>query len=279
MKKFFECGKIMTTATGLAVYFLMGSCTSMPSKVEGLRKTPSNMVLIPAGEFEMGSDEGEIDEKPIHTVYLDAFYIDRTEVTVADYRKCVSAGKCIKPKTVSSYTGILCNWGNPDRENHPINGVGWKGAKDYCQFMGKRLPTEAEWEKAATWKDGEKHKFPSGKPTISCEDAVMDDGNKYDGHGSDGCGKGRTWPVGSKSEEINGTFDMAGNVLEWVADYYGRYSKEHQRNPQGPSSGSRRVFRGGGWYNIDSQLRGTIRFNFYPSFRYGFLGFRCACTP
>lgn len=267
----------MTTV--LVVSFLMSSCTLISSNAGKLRKAPPTMVLIPAGEFEMGTNDGEIDEKPIHTVYLDDYYIDKTEVTVSDYRKCVEAGKCKMPKTVSSYTGILCNWGKPDRKNHPINGVDWEGARDYCRFVNKRLPTEAEWEKAATWKNGQKYTYPSGNSTVSCEDAVMDDGNKYGGRDSDGCGKNGTWPVGSKSQEINGTYDMAGNVLEWVEDWYGRYSDEYQRNPQGPSSGSRRVFRGGGWYNLAPQLSGTVRFSFYPSFRYGFLGFRCACSP
>jgi len=265
-------------AKGLVLYLMvLGMAISLTACQAG--KAPPGMVLIPAGEFEMGSDDGQVDEKPVHTVYLDAFYIDVREVTVADYRKCVEAGACAMPKTVSSYTGILCNWGRPGRENHPINGVDWKGAQDYCRFVNKRLPTEAEWEKAATWKNGRKYPYPSGRPTVSCEDAVMDDGNTYGSSESDGCGKNRTWPVGSKPQEMNGTFDMAGNVLEWVEDWYGEYSVECQRNPRGPSSGARRVFRGGGWYNDASQLRGTARFSFYPSFRYGFLGFRCACSP
>jgi formylglycine-generating enzyme required for sulfatase activity len=91
-------------------------------------KAPPGVVLIPAREFEMGSDDGQVDEKPVHTVYLDAFYVDTFEVTVAEYRKCVEAGACTMPKTASFYSGMHSNWGKPDRENHPINGVDWKSA-------------------------------------------------------------------------------------------------------------------------------------------------------
>ena len=169
----------------------------------------------------MGSTEGNDREKPVHTVYLDAFNIDKYEVTVGQYEKCVNAGKCKTPKTGGYY-----NWGKSGRRNHPINGVSWHDAKSYCGFIGKRLPTEAEWEKAATWENGRKYKYPSGKNTISCNDAVMDDGNKYGGYDSDGCGKNSTWPVGSKPKEINGTFDMAGNLWEWVETGTGNIHQE-----------------------------------------------------
>jgi formylglycine-generating enzyme required for sulfatase activity len=225
------------------------------------------MVVILDGEFEMGSNSGDSDEKPVHQVNLDGFYIDKLEVTVGKYEKCYNAGTCKKPKTGSYY-----NWGKSGRKNHPINGVSWHDAQAYCEYAGKRLPTEAEWEKAATWKDGRKYKYPSGKNSVSCADAVMSEGGG-------GCGKDRTWSVRSKPEEINGTYDMAGNVWEWVADWHGDYSSGYQKNPSGPSSGSGLVIRGGSWDDAASYLRGAYRFNRALSGRYGNVGFRCARSP
>jgi len=233
-----------------------------------LVKFGESMVLIPAGEFQMGSN-GSDDEKPIHTVHLDQFMIDKYEVTVVDYRKCVNAGRCKQPKTGNYY-----NWGVSGRDRHPVNGVDWFNAKKFCEYTVKRLPTEAEWERAATWKNGRKYKYPSGKSSVSCQDAVMDDGGR-------GCGKDQTWNVGSKSQEINGTYDMAGNVWEWVEDWYAKsyYSKSIRNNPVGPSSGSRRVYRGGSWGRGASYLRGANRGYNDPSYRCYGLGFRCVVSP
>lgn len=232
------------------------------------KETYPNMVLIPAGKFEMGSNKSS-DEKPIHLVYLDEFYIDHYEVTVVDYRKCLNSGSCSRPKTGNNH-----NWGISGRDQHPVNGVNWQDANRYCEYAGKRLPTEAEWEKAATWKSGQKYKYPSGKSSVSCRDAVM-------ANFGDGCARWRTWAVGSKLQEINGTYDMAGNVWEWVSDWYGtRYHDINQnRNPQGPPSGSRRVIRGGSWNDAASYLRGTSRDYSDPTLRINNLGFRCAVSP
>ena len=224
------------------------------------------MVPIPAGEFEMGSNDGQSDERPVHQVELDAFFIDQHEVTVERYARCVSAGKCDTPAT-----GTYFNWGKSDRRNHPVNGVDWDDAKNFCSYEDKRLPTEAEWERAATWKDGTKYKYPSGKDSVSCTDAVMDDGGN-------GCGKNRTWPVGSKPEEINGTYDMAGNVWEWVHDWYGAYPADKRTNPKGPATGSSRVNRGGSWGGNASRLRGAIRNRSGPASRLNYLGFRCVVS-
>jgi formylglycine-generating enzyme required for sulfatase activity len=233
-----------------------------------LAKFKESMVLIPAGEFQMGSNESD-DEKPIHPVYLDDYLIDQYEVTASDYRKCVNSGGCDQPEN-----GPYYNWEKPDRNRHPINGVDWFNAKKFCEYVGKRLPTEAEWEKAATWKNGRKYKYPSGKSSVSCSDAVMyDDGR--------GCGRGSTWKVGSKSQEINGTYDMAGNVWEWVSGWYGEnyYGNSLNNNPQGPSSGSYRVIRGGGWSDGASYFRGAYRDFSDPTRRGDALGFRCAVSP
>lgn len=227
---------------------------------------PPNMVRIPAGEFLMGNDHGLSDEKPAHEVYLDEFYIDIHEVTVNDYRKCLNAGKCSLPDTIERF-----NRDKSGREDHPVNGVNWNDARSYCRFMNKRLPTEAEWEKAATWKGNEKYTYPSGS-SISCSNAVM-----FNGAG--GCGKKTTWPVGSRKPEINGTFDMAGNVREWVQDGYKSYSAAYQTNPEISSSGGKRGIRGGDYRGDAGNLRGTKRDYGEESFRDETIGFRCALSP
>ena len=240
------------------------------------RSQQSRMVLISAGEFEFGSNNAS-DEKPIHTIYLDAFYIDKYEVTVEQYRICYNNSRCKKPKTGKYY-----NWGKQGRDNHPINGVNWNDAKAFCHFVNKRLPTEAEWEKAATWMSGRKYKFPSGKSSVSCQDAVMvNSSTAKDWKTNGGCNRVSTWNVGRKPEEINATYDMAGNVWEWVEDWYDKsfYTKSPRNNPRGPSLGSKRVFRGGGWESSSSSLLGAKRFKGFPSLRRNFLGFRCVSSP
>ena len=240
-----------------------------------LRRRTEGMVLIPEGTFMMGCNEEvdsecEEDEKPYHEVYLDAYYLDRHEVTVAGYGKCVEAGKCDTPRSSQS-----CNWGISGRDDHPVNCVSWDEATAYCKYAGKRLPTEAEWEKAARGTDG--RKYPWGNEIPSCALAVMHDGG-------DGCGKDRTWPVCSKEPGHSpyGLCDMSGNVYECVADWYGEYPYEASavRNPGGPSSGKMRVLRGGSWYDLSGFLRASDRVSSNPDFRSGSLaGFRCAVSP
>ncbi len=230
-------------------------------------------VLIPAGTFWMGCNEAVDDdcdsnEYPYHEVYLDAYYIDRTEVTVDAYSACVSAGACTAASTSSSY----CNWGVAGKGSHPVNCVTWYQVDEFCAWAGKRLPTEAEWEKAARGTDG--RKYPWGNATATCDYAVMDDGGN-------GCGTGSTWPVCSKSpvgDSPYGLCDMAGNVWEWVADWYdsGYYQSSPANNPQGPNSGSYRVDRGGSFYNYDDYLRASSRGYGFPSYSDGRLGFRCS---
>ncbi|MBI2061557.1 MAG: SUMF1/EgtB/PvdO family nonheme iron enzyme, partial [Nitrospirae bacterium] len=248
---------------------------------------PSDMVLVPAGEFWMGCNESVDnecgnDERPYHKVYLDAFSIDKTEVTVDAYRKCVNAGACAGEHNEYRYVdrslgdlSRFCNYGHPDgRGNHPMNCVTWEGDRKYCAWAGKRLPTEAEWEKAARGGDG--RKYPWGNAQASCRYAVMWDGGN-------GCGETRTWPVGSKAEGASpyGALDMAGNVDEWVSDWYGEtyYSGSPSRNPKGSSSGQyRRVVRGGDWGSLTEYVRSSFRINSVPSGRHAQYGFRCART-
>jgi formylglycine-generating enzyme required for sulfatase activity len=171
-----------------------------------------NMVQIPAGAFWMGckSDVDKscfADEKPGREVSLDAFWIDTYEVTVADYRRCVEAGKCLK-ENITKYES--CNWNKPDRADHPINCVDWNQAQNYCEWSDKRLPTEAEWEKAARGEDG--RVYPWGN-TWDASKANTSEGKL-----------GRTAPVGSYTSGISPykVHDMVGNVWEWVQDWYAK---------------------------------------------------------
>jgi len=234
------------------------------------KRFPKDMVYVPAGAFMMGcnsslDDECGDDEKPYHKVYLDAFYIDKYEVSVDRFGACVRAGKCKKPITRQYY-----NWGVPGRGNHPINGVSLNEAVSYCAYVGKRLPTEAEWEKAARGNDG--RKYPWGNMRASCDFAVMNEGAK-------GCGRNSTWPVGSKTDGASpyGAMDMLGNVWEWTADFYdgNYYAGSPGRNPKGPSSGSYVVLRGGGYNSATDELRTSYRFSLGTNHSYYAAGFRC----
>ncbi len=218
----------------------------------------SEMVSVPAGEFWMGchatDSECVGDEKPGRMVYLDAFKIDKTEVTVDAYAACVNAGICSAPDTTSQYCVTEHNnWGKSGRDNHPVNCVDWFQADAYCRWGGKQLPTEAQWEKAARGTDG--RIYPWGNKVASCTHAVMDDGGQ-------GCGTNLSNSVGSKPAGASpyGALDMSGNVWEWTADWYdsGYDASSPSRNPTGPSSGSDRVFRGGGFNNKAAYLRASL---------------------
>jgi formylglycine-generating enzyme required for sulfatase activity len=213
---------------------------------EIIGKDSAPMVLIPAGEFEMGSNDGGDDEKPVHTVYLDAFYMDKYEVTNALYKKFMDATGYKAP----------AYWDDKrfNDPQHPVVGVSWNDANEYCRRAGKRLPTEAEWEKSARGGLVGKE-YPCGD-TLTHEDA------NYKGTG----GKDKweyTSPVGSFAPNGYGLYDMAGNVLEWCADLYDNnyYVNSPKTNPKGPGSGVGRVLRGGSWgYNLDNFLRVADRY-------------------
>lgn len=225
----------------------------------------AEMVYVPAGDFTMGSNDGDSDEKPVHTVYLDAFWIDKFKVTNSLYKKCVDADKCKPPSPTSSQTRTNY-YGNAQFDNYPVIHVSWEDANTYCSWAGKRLPTEAEWEKTARGTDG--RIYPWGNSF---------DANKL--NSSDG-GKGDTTAVGSypAGASPSGAMDMAGNVYEWVADWYDSnyYSSSPRNNLKGPSSGSLRVGRGGSWFDNANDVRAANRSNGGPGNRFGSLGFRCA---
>lgn len=229
-------------------------------------------VSVPVGEFLMGSIDADSsasnDEKPQHKVYLDAFRIDRTKVTNALYAKCVQAGKCPAPANATSSTRSSY-YGNSQYDNYPVIYVAWDDARKYCEFAGGRLPTEAEWEKAARGTDG--RIYPWGNEPPDAKRANFDNNVKD------------TTPVGSflAGASPYGALDMAGNVWEWVADWYDEkyYGSSSSRNPSGPSSGQVRVLRGGAWLSYQSYVRAADRFWYAPDYRLSYLGFRCARSP
>lgn len=233
-------------------------------------RVDGDMVLVPAGDFFMGCNERvdnecDDDEKPGRTVSVGAFAIDRTEVTVAAYEKCVAAGACTTSTFLRhSDNNEYCNYGNGARSDHPMNCVNWSGADAFCRWAKKRLPSEKEWEKAARGTDGRKYAW--GNDAVDCRRAVLDDGRTTGAAGSetDGCGRDSTWPVGSKPEGASpyGAVDMIGNVWEWVADGYAR-DNDHS-------------LRGGAWNFIPGFARASHRLRFVPSKPHDFVGFRCA---
>jgi formylglycine-generating enzyme required for sulfatase activity len=230
-----------------------------------------DMVRLEAGSFEMGSEAGDADEKPVHTVKLERpFLLDKTEVTVAAYAKCVAAEKCAPPDKLTEY----CNWGKDDLGNHPVNCVGWAQADQYCRWANKALPSEAQWEYAARSGGLAGHPYPWGDATADCSRAVMF------GKGGRGCGKDPTWPVCSKvsGNSVQGACDLAGNVWEWVADDYGPYTSGTQDGAIVMNGKGEKVVRGGSWYKDASYLRAASRDHDDPSLRDGNVGFRCART-
>lgn len=222
------------------------------------------LVFIPAGEFLRGSHDSDLnadeDEKPQHTVSLDAFWIDRIEVTNDMYRQCVQSEQCTEPAHSPRYGSI-------EYGNHPALGISWDQAVEYCTWAGRRLPTEAEWEKAARGTDG--RIYPWGNeapdPTRLNFDHLIDDTVEVG-----------NYPAGASPY---GVLDMAGNVWEWVADGYDEnyYAESPEKNPQGGVSVNRRVLRGGSWSTQAHNVRVSNRFWGFPG-RNDTDGFRCALS-
>jgi formylglycine-generating enzyme required for sulfatase activity len=237
----------------------LGIGSTMISEKDGMV-----LVFVPAGEFKMGSDTGNADEKPVHQVYLDAFWIDQTEVTNAMYARCVADGGCTPPSSPRSSTRSSY-YGNSEFDDYPVIYVNWNQANVYCDWAGRSLPTEAQWEKAARGTDG--RRYPWGE-SISCNQANYRN-----------CA-GDTTKVGSYLDGVSpyGMYDMAGNVWEWVNDWYDSsyYQTSPSSNPQGPTSGQFRVLRGGSWSVIVSGVRSVVRSWDDPSVTLSDFGFRCS---
>jgi formylglycine-generating enzyme required for sulfatase activity len=232
------------------------------------------MMSVPAGKFLMGSNFGADDEYPLHEVELATFWIDRTEVTNAMYAKCVHDGKCNRPLNITYFS-------NPEYADHPVVYVSWKDANAYCEWRddGTLLPTEAEWEKAASWDAGKKINriYPwgnnfDGSLLNFCDRKcpyAWTDGTVVDGYA-------KTAPVGhyTSGASYYGVLDMAGNVWEWVSDWYLPY----RGNTEGEEHyGTKyRVRRGGSWYSDDYKSRSLFRSWLSPSNMDDQTGFRCA---
>jgi serine/threonine-protein kinase len=236
--------------------------TSIPAVRE---KDNMLMVYVKAGAFQMGGGKnGMPNENPEHSVILDAFWIDQTEVTNGKYALCVQSKVCSPPSEPSSLTRASY-YGAAQYENYPVVHISWDQARVYCEWAGGRLPTEAEWEKAARGEDG--RTYPWGND-IGKTFANYDQRN------------GDTSVVGSfeSGKSPYGAYDMAGNVWEWVSDWYGDtyYRDSPSSNPSGPSFGIMRVLRGGAFFTKDYFIRSTYRYAFEPSISDSLNGFRCA---
>jgi formylglycine-generating enzyme required for sulfatase activity len=256
---------------------------------------PAGMVRVPAGTFRMGSpdEEGGANEHPQHEVTLSPYCIDRTEVTVREYRACVAADGCsatpvkmdLQLSLFQASVRVWCN--GADRPEHPMNCVSWEQAAAYCKRARKRLPTEAEWEYAARGADGRTYPWGDQPPNASrlnaCGNecvlmAERDLKLEWNGMYNDNDGWPMTAPVGSYHGGASpfGALDMAGNVWEWTADSYGPYTGEAATNPQYPEGGTR-AYRGGGWISMDaSSVRATTRSASASQQGHLSMGFRCA---
>lgn len=271
---------------------LYGLGSEMVSEKDGMIQ-----VYVPEGEFLMGSPEGEEDEKPPHTVWLDAFWIDKTEVTNAMFAHFIDETHYQPEKW---QRGDGADWRHPrgsgssvdGLQQHPVVQISWNDAAAYCEWSERRLPTEAEWEKAAV---GWAHNYPFMNPralrypwgdeaitrnllnfadknsdNMAVADASIDDGYSF------------TAPVGSFPDGASPyrALDMAGNALEWTADWYDSnyYNNSPVRNPAGPDAGKAHVLRGGSWDSDQWSVRPFRRSEFNPDEKPGIIGFRCAAS-
>jgi formylglycine-generating enzyme required for sulfatase activity len=256
------------------------------------------MVKIEGGHFFMGSDDDLPLERPAHNVTLSAYCIDVNEVTTDAYQACSDDGRCKRAGRTNDWDGLtaaqrkafdpLCNArAAATRGRHPINCVDWEMATIYCGAHGDRLPTEAEWEFAARGPDGRKYPWGDDDPSPTLLNACgkecvewgkknrVDETAMFDGDD----GWPTTAPVGSfpKGASRYGLNDVVGNVWEWVADYYGEYTKDSQVDPKGPPEGGERVIRGGAWNGAYAAwVRPTFRYKDTPEKRSYGIGFRCA---
>lgn len=230
-------------------------------RTERIGKDGAPAVLIPARAFVAGDDENS----PRRELFVDAFYLDRYEVTVGRYASFLKASGNVSPPEA---------WDSVDLKNGadlPVVGVDWQDANSYCQWVGRRLPTDAEWERAARGTD--ERKFPWGNESPTSEHARF--AQKYQSAVyQDGVARVGSHPKGASPFGIQ---DMSGNAWEWVADWFSEsFPAADRRNPKGPSSGTSKVLRGGGWYDQAERLASTKRMHANPEQRDNSIGFRCA---
>jgi formylglycine-generating enzyme required for sulfatase activity len=254
------------------VAWVAGPAQAQQQEITGKDGAP--MVLVPAGEFTMGSNDGSDDEKPVHQVSLDAYYLDKYEVTVGRYAKFLDATGFNGPPKWATMNESL-------HQKRPIVNVDWSDASNYCEWAGKRLPTEAEWEKAARGTDGRIYPWGNAPPDPLRANYGKE---KWNDHTA-------LVPVGQLKDGKSsyGIYDLAGNVWEWVSDWYDQdyYATSPSRNPKGPENGKYKVLRGGSWDFVPENLRSARRdFNIplapsyeSPAYRNFNSGFRCAKNP
>ncbi len=239
--------------------------TSLQDRV--IPPPPDGMVLIRGGTFTMGSDTG--DETPAHTVWVDPFYLDKSEVTNRQYREFIDSTGHPAPPYFRDR-----DLNKPDQ---PVVGISYDDAVAYAGWAGKRLPTEAEWEYAARGGlSDKKHPWGDDEPFTRCNYAPIHRGGK------EADGYEYTAPVGTYAPNGYGLYDMAGNVWEWCRDYYDSlyYGVSPDSNPAGPDSGYTRVLRGGSWLSINPKhLTCSSRLELRPFVKDRYYGFRCAKTP
>jgi formylglycine-generating enzyme len=243
---------------------------------------PDDMSCVPGGAFIRGADEGPENARPRAEIWLQTYWIDRNEVTYAQYKACEKAGEC--PKSGPAYLDF-------DRPQQPVNGVSWFDARAYCEAQGKRLPSEAEWEKAARGTDG--RTYPWGEAAATCELAIIKTPELGRGCGVKKAGEkpdtGRVWEIGSRPPTQYGLYDMAGNSFEWVNDWYSDSYAECGAscvgvNPRGPCDGAddctthkHKVVRGGSWYwGADRAATYFRRAHVPRNEPFHHFGFRCA---
>lgn len=241
------------------------SAANPPDPSASERPLEEELVVIPAGPFIRGTSQGGFDEQPERKIYLDEFSIYRYEVTNAQYAAFVKATGHRKSGPPSRYAK---NTGRMRGVNQPAVYVSWEDAKAYCEWRGRRLPTEAEWEKAMRGTDG--RLWPWGNVEIpgGANWARVDDGFEV------------AAPVGQVRSDASpyGVMDGAGNVMEWVDDWYleGAYAAASDRNPESPEYGTYKVLRGAAYTSSGSDLRITARSKMMSDFRDETIGFRCA---
>jgi len=275
----------------LWLFFVVG-LQAMAARPRECSLPVPGMSCIPSGEFIRGSNQHEDNEKPESRIYLDAFYIDQYEVTNQDLRECLKAGQCQECLKTGLCKKVFPNYGKMYMgDTQPAVGVSWYTAKEYCKFRGKRLPTEAEWEKAARTEDG--RIYPWGNEKATCKLAVIEE------EGRKGCWEKilpkpyqmTTRPVGTKPPNPYGLYDMAGNSWEWVEDWYSPSYAAcgmdcEGRNPKGPCAGESscpkfgnlKIVKGGSWWWPSDYARPSYRRPHIPSNDpiYHHFGFRCA---
>lgn len=291
-------------AASSGVVLPLATVSDSPSLPAPTLSCPADMVLFASGTFTMGpaAHAGESETDPAHTVKLSAYCLDKTEVTLGAYRQCEQAGQCSKAPTTVHWDdadkalidlwSTWCTAAGSRQDRHPINCVDWHAAAAYCKWADKRLPTEAEWERAARGPRGRKH--PWGEEPIGptrantcgaeCQRLATSVGRLWPAMHQADDGWEATAPVGSfpAGDTPEGVSDLAGNVWEWVHDVQGPYPTVGVVDPQGPASNrvDSHIMRGGGWYTEDAiAVRGSTRNAQRATDRYSHLGFRCAARP